>query len=152
MTICIVILKSLIILLMNILNKLFFKFQNSFRWVEQLVWRKALQMRVENCLLPLIRFPLLSFSLRRVYITTKNQYWYIQFSSVQSLSRVWLFATPWITARQASLSITNSRSSLRFMSIQSVIPSSHLILCRPKFGIYSAVTNFPQCPLCCMRV
>ena len=55
----------------------------------------------------------------------------VQFSSVQSLSRVWLFATPWITARQASLSITNSRSSLRFMSIDSLMPSSHLILCCP---------------------
>ena len=54
-----------------------------------------------------------------------------QFSSVQSLSRVRLFATPWITARQASLSITNSRSSLRLMSIESVMASSHLILCRP---------------------
>ena len=54
-----------------------------------------------------------------------------QFSSVQSLSRVWLFATPWITARQASLSITNSWSSLKLMSIESVMPSSHLILCRP---------------------
>ena len=54
-----------------------------------------------------------------------------QFSSVQSLSRVQLFATPWIAARQGSLSITNSRSSLRFTSIESVIPSSHLILCRP---------------------
>ena len=54
-----------------------------------------------------------------------------QFSSVQSLSRVWLFATPWIAARQASPSITNSRSSLRLTSIQSVTPSSHLILCRP---------------------
>ena len=52
-------------------------------------------------------------------------------SSVQSLSRVRLFATPWIAARQASLSITNSRSSLRLMSIKSVMPSSHLILCRP---------------------
>ena len=52
-------------------------------------------------------------------------------SSVQWLSRVWLFATPWITARQASLSITNSRSSLRLTSIESVIPSSHLILCCP---------------------
>ena len=52
-----------------------------------------------------------------------------QFSSVQSLSRVWLFATPWIAARQASLSITNSQSSLKLMSIKSVIPSSHLILC-----------------------
>ena len=53
------------------------------------------------------------------------------FSSVQSLSRVWLFATPWIAARLASLSITNSRSSLRLTSIKSVMPSSHLILCRP---------------------
>ena len=52
-------------------------------------------------------------------------------SSVQSLSRVRLSATPWITARQASLSITNSWSSLRLTSIESVMPSSHLILCRP---------------------
>ena len=51
--------------------------------------------------------------------------------SVQSLSPVRLFATPWITARQASLSITNSQSSLKLMSIESVIPPSHLILCRP---------------------
>ena len=56
---------------------------------------------------------------------------YIQFSSVQSLSRVRLFATPWITAHQASLSITNSRSLLKPMPIKSVMPSSHLILCRP---------------------
>ena len=55
----------------------------------------------------------------------------VQFSSVQLLSCVWLFATPWITAHQASLSITNSQSSLRLMSIESVMPSSHLILCRP---------------------
>ena len=54
----------------------------------------------------------------------------VQFSSVQSLSCVRLFVTPWIAARQASLSITNSRSSLRLMSIESVMPSSHLILCR----------------------
>ena len=54
-----------------------------------------------------------------------------KFSSVQSPSRVWLFATPWITARQASLSITNSRSSLTLTSIESVMPSSHLIFCRP---------------------
>ena len=54
-----------------------------------------------------------------------------QFSSVQSLSRVRLFATPWIAARQASLSITISQSSLRLMSIESVMPSSHLILCCP---------------------
>ena len=53
------------------------------------------------------------------------------FSSVQSLSRVRLFATPWTAARQASLSITNSWSSLRLTSIESVMPSSHLILFRP---------------------
>ena len=52
-------------------------------------------------------------------------------SSIQSLSRVRLFATPWIIAHQASLSIINYQSSLRLMSIESVIPSSHLILCRP---------------------
>ena len=55
----------------------------------------------------------------------------VQFSSVQSLSHVRLFATPWIAACQASLSITKSQSSLRLMSIESVMPSSHLILCRP---------------------
>ena len=55
----------------------------------------------------------------------------IQLSSVQSLSHVRLFATPWITVRQASLSITNSWSSLKLMAIESVMPSSHLILCLP---------------------
>ena len=54
-----------------------------------------------------------------------------QFSSVHLLSYVWLFVTPWIAARQASLSITNSRSSHKLMSIESVISSSHLILCCP---------------------
>ena len=53
------------------------------------------------------------------------------FSSVQQLSRVWLFATPWIAAHQASLSITNSQSLLKLMPIESMMPSSHLILCRP---------------------
>ena len=51
--------------------------------------------------------------------------------SVQSLSRVWLFATPWITACQTSMSITNSRTLLKLMSIELVMPSNHLILCRP---------------------
>ena len=55
----------------------------------------------------------------------------VQLSSVQSLSPVWLFMTPRIAACQASLSITNSRSSFKLMSIMSVMPSSHLILCRP---------------------
>ena len=53
----------------------------------------------------------------------------IQFSSVQSLSRVRLFVTPWIAASQATLSITNSQSLLKLMSIELVMPSSHLILC-----------------------
>ena len=55
----------------------------------------------------------------------------VQFSSLQSLSCVQFFVTPWIAARQASLSINNSWSSLKLTSIESVMPSSHLILCRP---------------------
>ena len=58
---------------------------------------------------------------------------YFQFSSVQSLSQVRLFATPWTAARQMSLSITNSRSLLKFMSVESVMLSNHLILCHPLF-------------------
>ena len=57
----------------------------------------------------------------------------IQSSAVQSLSRVWLFASPWIAAHQASLSITISWSLPKLMSIESLMPSSHLILCRPLF-------------------
>ena len=64
-------------------------------------------------------------------ILGKSQLSLIQFSSVQSLSRVQLFATPWTTAHQASLSITNSQSPPKPMSIELVMPSSHLILCHP---------------------
>ena len=56
---------------------------------------------------------------------------FLLFSSVQLLSRVWLFATSWAVAHQASLSITNSWSLLKLMSIESVMPSNHLILCHP---------------------
>ena len=56
-------------------------------------------------------------------------YEYYQFSSAQSLSRIWLFVTPWTTACQASLSITNSESFLKLMSIELVMASNHLILC-----------------------
>ena len=76
--------------------------------------------------------------------------WTCQFSSIQLLSRVRLFATPWITARQASLSITISRSSLRLTSIESVMPSSHLILCRPLLllpPIPPSITVFPMSQL-----
>ena len=63
--------------------------------------------------------------------TRKVSTYHISFSSVQSLSRVRLFATPWTAAHQASLSITNSRSLLKLMSIESVMPSNHPVLCRP---------------------
>ena len=62
-------------------------------------------------------------------------------SSVQSLSRVWLFVTPWTAARQASLSLTSSRSLPKLMSIESVIPSNHLILCRPLLLMPSIFLN-----------
>ena len=71
-----------------------------------------------------IQIPCLPLIKRLAYIL-------LQIRSDQSLSPVRLFATPWIAARQASLSITNSRSSLRLMSIDSVMPCSHLILCHP---------------------
>ena len=62
-----------------------------------------------------------------------------------SLSRVWLFATPWTAAQQASLSTTNSQSLLKLMSIESVIPSNHLILCHPILlppSIFSGIRIF----------
>jgi len=87
--------------------------QSALRW-EHWMWEVELWLRKDICL------------------NSQNlQACNLQFSSVQSLNRVRLFATPWIAARQASLSITNSRSSLRLMFIESVMPSSHLILCRP---------------------
>ena len=68
-------------------------------------------------------------------------------SSVQLFSRIWLFATPWTAVRQASLSITNSRSWLKLMSIESVMPSNHLILCRPLLlppSIFLSIRVFPN--------
>ena len=76
------------------------------------------------------------------------------FSSVQSLSRVRLFATPWITAPQTSLSITNSRSSLKLLCIVLVMPSSHFILCRPLFllpPIPPSIRVFSNESTLCMR-
>ena len=68
-------------------------------------------------------------------------------NSFQSLRCVWLFGTPWTAAHQASLSITNSRSLLRLMSIESVMPSNHLILCRPLFlplSIFPSIRVFSK--------
>ena len=75
----------------------------------------------------MLKYKIFKLALYNDFVITDDE----SFSSVQLLSRVWLFAALWIAARQASLSITNSRISLRLMSIKSVMPSSHLILCCP---------------------
>ena len=76
------------------------------------------------------------------------------FSSVQLLSRVRLFATPWTAAHEASLSITNSQSLFKLMSIESVMPSSHLILCRPLLllpSIIPSIRIFSNESVLCIR-
>ena len=78
----------------------------------------------------------------------------VQFSSVQSLSHVQLFATPWITACQASLSITNSRSPPKPMSVVLVMPSNHLILCHPLLllpSIFPSIRVFSNESTLCMK-
>ena len=79
----------------------------------------------------------------------------VQFSSVQSLSRVQLFVTPWTVARQASLSITNSWSLLKLMSTESVMPSNHLILCpRPLLplpSLFPSIRVFSNESTLCIR-
>ena len=75
-------------------------------------------------------------------------------SSVQWLSRVQLFATPWIATRQASLSITNSQSLFKLMSIESMMPSNHLILCHPLFllpSIFPSIRVFSNELVLCIR-
>ena len=75
-------------------------------------------------------------------------------SSVQSLSRVQLFATPWTAARQASLSITNSQSVLKLMSIESVMPPNHLIRCHPLLllpSIFPSIRVFSNESVLCIR-
>ena len=78
---------------------------------------------------------------------------WIQFSSVQSLSRVQLFATPWAAACQASLSITNSGSLLKLMSIESVMPANHLILSHPLLlpSIFPSIRAFSNESALCIR-
>ena len=76
------------------------------------------------------------------------------FSSVQSLSHVWLFETPWTAARQASLSITNSQSLLKLVSIKSVMPSNYLILCHPLLllpSIFPSIRVFSNKSVLCIR-
>ena len=79
------------------------------------------------------------------FSNTAKQFFNVHFSSVQLLSHVQLFVTPWTAACQASLSITNSRSLLKFMSIESVMPSNHLIICCPLLlppSIFSSIRVF----------
>ena len=76
-----------------------------------------------------------------------------QFSSVQSLSHVQLFVTPWTTARQASLSITNSWTLLKLISIASVMPSNHLVLCHPLLlpSVFPSIRVFSSESVLCIR-
>ena len=79
---------------------------------------------------------------------------FLQFGSAQSLSQVRLFATPWTAAHQASLSITNSWSLLKFMSIESVMPSNHLLLCCPLLlppSIFPNIWVFSNNSVFCIR-
>ena len=89
-------------------------------------------MRKDNKLMPIMAWIRywnhLIKIFRQLSLKCRNNQFSVQFSS---LSRVRLFVTPWIAARQASLSITNSQSLLKLMPIELVMPSSHLILCRP---------------------
>ena len=110
----------------QILSSVLYSFFFSF-WNNQLLYLSYLFL-IHYCFLSLI---LSSF--HYIYWLEVLSLRILQFSSVQLLSHVQLFVTPWIAARQASLSITNSRSSLKLTSIESVIPSSHLILCHPLF-------------------
>ena len=108
-------------------NKLLKKFLN--RWEYQTTfpasWETCMQVKKQQLELDMEQKT--GSKLGKEYVKAV----YCHPASVQSLSRVLLFATPWIAARQASLSIINSRSSLKLMSIESVMPSSHLILCCP---------------------
>ena len=83
----------------------------------------------------------------KTYVETK-------FSWIQSYSCVWVFVTPWVAACQASLSITNSWSLLQLMSIESVMPSNHVILCHPFLlppSIFPSIRVFSNEPVLCIR-
>ena len=97
---------------------------------------------------------ILSSNIQVFPIFTKSTLKLNQIRSDQSLSHVRLFATPWVAAHQASLSITNSHSSLRLTSIESVMPSSHLILCRPLLlppSIFPSIGIFLNESILCIR-
>ena len=116
-------------------------------------------MSTRTLVLPTFALALLAAwaaSSSRVLLSSENSIWssYLPTSSVQSLSRVWLFATPWPAALQASLSITNSQSLLKLMSIESMMPSNHLILCRSLLlppSIFPSISVFSNELVLCIR-
>ena len=104
------------------------------RWDEGLLLMSAWCTRVEK----LVQAPVVGRSGRCVCLKVSTSLrCLLSFSSVQLLSRVQLFATPWTAARQASLSFTISRSLLKLMFTESVMPSNHLILCCPSLRVFS---------------
>ena len=114
-------------------TKVFIDQSQSTRWMSELGWVPVSweeELFRSNSNFVVLHIPLASCRVLG-YLFFLTIHSFASISSVQSLSRVRLFATPWIAVHQASLSITNSRSSLRFTSIESVMPFSHLILCRP---------------------
>ena len=97
---------------------------------------------------------LIQLTIEKIRFMKCNQYNSLQFSSVRSLRRVCLFATPWTAACQASLSITNSQSPPKPMSTESVMPSNHLILCRPLLllpSIFPSIRVFSNESALCIR-
>ena len=107
-------------------------------WLEDVIFEKFLWFEYKYVITIFCNLQIIGFSLLKYNIfipvpcmVSSVQFSSVQFSSVQSLSRVRLFAIPWIAAHQAFLSITNSRSSPKLTSIESVMPYSHLIPCRP---------------------
>ena len=90
----------------------------------QMNWKLTSTTKTYTCTFMVTLFIITKFESHKIV------FWY-QFSSVQSLSCVWLFATPWTATHHTSLSITNSQSLLKLMSIESVMLSNHLILCHP---------------------
>ena len=102
-------------------------------WAEILLWSFFFQSRSKACL-PKCSSRSVSFNVRDLESCRhKGSILLVQFTSVQSVSHVQCFATPWTAALQASLSITSSWSLLKLKSIESVMSSNHLILCRPLF-------------------
>ena len=93
-----------------------------------------------TCILGAVLYTL-SISFSVLHLPMFTGYTSLMFSSVQLLSRIWLFGTPWTAACQASLTITNCQSSLKLMSIESVMPSNHLILCQTLLLLPSIFPN-----------